>query len=430
MTIRRLSTQTLTPEEIGRALRPALHERYAEPMRQVQEIVERVRAEGDEAVVEYARRFDTPALTAADLEVSREELDAAFGSAPAEYITAVRRACDSVRRFHAHRIPRSWEHVFDGVTLGQRVLPLDRVGVYVPGGTPLPSSLYMAAVPARVAGVREIIVVCPARQDGTLHPLVLVAARLAGVDRVFRVGSAWAVAALAFGTESIPRVDKIVGPGSIYVLLAKRAVFGHVGIESLPGPSDVLIIADGGQEPSYVAADLLSQAEHGSESSAVLVTPSAALVDAVERELEGQLAALPRRDEAESSLAGRGALVLCRDLDEAAEVANAVAPEHLEVLVSSGEDAVLERIRNAGAIFVGPHTPEPLGDYIAGPSHILPTEGTSRFASPLGVEDFVKRSSILRYSAAALSRDAGATICLAEAEGLHAHAKSVRVRGY
>ncbi len=430
MTIRKLSTQALTPAEIGRVLRPALDERYAEPMRQVQEIVDRVRAEGDQAVLEYARRFDTPGLTAADLEVRPEEIDAACASAPAEHIAAIRRACDHVRRFHAHRVPQSWQHTFDGATLGQRVLPLDRVGIYVPGGTPLPSSLYMAAVPARVAGVREVVVACPARRDGTLHPLVLVAARLAGVDRVFRVGSAWAVAALAFGTESIPRVDKIVGPGSIYVMLAKRAVFGHVGIESLPGPSDVLIIADAEQEPAYVAADMLSQAEHGSESSAVLATPSAALADAVERELERQLAGLPRRDEALSSLDGRGALVLCRDLDEAADVANAVAPEHLEVLVSSGEDALLERIRNAGAIFVGPHTPEPLGDYIAGPSHILPTEGTSRFSSPLGVEDFMKRSSILRYSAAALSRDAGATIALAEAEGLHAHANSVRVRGY
>lgn len=430
MTIRKLSTQALTPAEIGRVLRPALDERYAEPMRQVQEIVDRVRAEGDQAVLEYARRFDTPGLTAADLEVRPEEIDAACASAPAEHIAAIRRACDHVRRFHAHRVPQSWQHTFDGATLGQRVLPLDRVGIYVPGGTPLPSSLYMAAVPARVAGVREVVVACPARRDGTLHPLVLVAARLAGVDRVVRVGSAWAVAALAFGTESIPRVDKIVGPGSIYVMLAKRAVFGHVGIESLPGPSDVLIIADAEQEPAYVAADMLSQAEHGSESSAVLATPSAALADAVERELERQLAGLPRRDEALSSLDGRGALVLCRDLDEAADVANAVAPEHLEVLVSSGEDALLERIRNAGAIFVGPHTPEPLGDYIAGPSHILPTEGTSRFSSPLGVEDFMKRSSILRYSAAALSRDAGATIALAEAEGLHAHANSVRVRGY
>ena len=307
MTIRRLSTETLTPSEIGRVLRPALHERFAEPMRQVQEIVDRVRAEGYGAVLEYARRFDTPDLTAADLEVSRAEIEAAFASAADEHIAAIRRACDSVRRFHAHRVPQSWEHTFDGATLGQRVLPLDRVGIYVP--------------------------------------------------------------ALAFGTESIPRVDKVVGPGSIYVLLAKRAVFGHVGIESLPGPSDVLIIADEEQEPSYVAADLLSQAEHGAESSSVLVTPSAALADAVERELGRQLAALPRRDEAKSSLAGRGALVLCRDLDEAADVANAVAPEHLEVLVSGGEDALL-------------------------------------------------------------SRDAGPTIALAEAEGLHAHANSVRVRGF
>jgi histidinol dehydrogenase len=257
-----------------------------------------------------------------------------------------------------------------------------------------------------------------------------VAARLAGVDRVFKIGSAWAIAAMAFGTDTVPRVDKIVGPGNIYVLLAKRAVFGYVGIESLPGPSDVLIVADGAGEPRHIAADLLSQAEHGADSSAILVTPSAELIDAVEAELAAQLAALPRREEAEASLAARGALVLACDLAEAAAVANAVAPEHLEILVDGDAElgAVADAIDNAGAIFLGPHTPEPLGDYLAGPSHILPTEGTSRFASPLNVDDFLRKSSVLRYSREAFLRDAEATMALAEAEGLDAHARSVRVR--
>jgi len=428
MDIRRLDTRSSAIPTIAAQLRPPIDEAFAEEMRSVEEILRRVRTRGDAAVLDYVRQFDTPGMTLGDLEVTPDEIDDAFRETDDSLVEAVRTACENVRRFHAYRLPESWSFERDGVTLGQRYRALNRVGVYVPGGTPLPSSVYMGAVPARVAGVREVIVATPAGRDGRLHPLVLVAARLAGVDRVFKIGSAWAVGAMAFGTERVPRVDKVVGPGNIYVLLAKRAVFGYVGIESLPGPSDVLVIADEQQDPAYVAADMLSQAEHGAESSAVLVTPSATLIDRVAEQLATQLAALPRREQAALSLARRGALVLCRDLAEAADVANAVAPEHLEILVEDEPEVVVDRIENAGAIFVGRYTPEPLGDYIAGPSHILPTEGTSRFASPLSVDDFLKKSSVLRYSKAAFGRAAEQTMALAEAEGLDAHARSVRVR--
>lgn len=426
--VRELSTESASVEEIARLLRPPLLERYAEQAAEVRRIVADVAARGDQALVEHTRRLHWPGADATMLEVTSEERERSEARVPESQRAALMRACEAVRRFHQRSVPKSWLVHSGDRALGQRHTPLERVGIYVPGGVPLPSTVYMCAVPARVAGVSEIVMVTPADRDGQLSPLMLYAARVAGVDRVFRVGGAQAIAALAYGTAAIPRVDKIVGPGSVYVTLAKREVFGVVGIESLPGPSDVLVISDGSVPAAWVAADLLSQAEHVGEASAVLCTTQAAHLALVRQELEQQLRRLPDPGEAAATLLNRGALVLCRSLDECVAVANAVAPEHLEVLVERDAEEIAEAVRNAGAIFIGPYTPEPVGDYVAGPSHVLPTEGTARFASPLGVEDFMKRTSIVRYSRAALCADAADVVALAEAEGLVAHARAVSVR--
>ncbi len=426
--VRRYSTSETPVSDIARALRPPMLERYAAEAESVRRIVADVAARGDEALLEYVRRFDWPNATPEALEVPREEIEAAVDRITETEAQAVRRACAAVREFHERSAPRSWMVHGADRSLGQRVAPLRRVAMYVPGGTPLPSSVYMCAVPAKVAGVPELIMVSPSATDGSLHPLSLFAAAEAGVDRIFRIGSAWAVAALAYGTETIPRVDKIVGPGVIYAMLAMREVFGQVGIDSLPGPSDVLVISDGTTNPEWVAADLLSQAEHGANASAVLCTHSEAHLEAVRSELGRQLELLPRGEVARATLRERGALILCRDLQDCAAVADAIAPEHLELLVEEGAEQLAESIANAGAIFLGPWTPEPVGDYVAGPSHVLPTEGTARFLSPLGVESFVKRTSLIGYSRDALLQDAEDTVTLAEAEGLTAHARAVSVR--
>lgn len=424
--MRFLYTASDSPDAISRALTQSNSLDLPDVEAVARAIVEDVRARGDAAVRDCLRRYDGVDLT--DFTVSPREFAAAESAVDPAFIAAVDVAIANVRTFHERQKQPSWELDFDGARLGQRVRPLDRVGVHVPAGkAPLPSTLIMGAVPARVAGVGEIFVCSPPRRDGTANPFTLVAAQRAGVDRFFKVGGAQAVAALAFGTESIPRVDKIVGPGNPYTVLAKRLVFGHVGIESLPGPTEVLVIADDSANPRWLAADLLSQAEHGADSLAILVTPSEALGRAVALEVDRQAETLSRRETVRACIRDHGWVIVTRDLEEACELSNRCAPEHLELVVED-PDAWLDRLHHAGAIFIGGYTPEPIGDYIAGPSHILPTGGTARFSSPLHLDDFLKKTSILRYSRERFEREAGHVIRLAEAETLDGHANSIRVR--
>ncbi len=395
----------------------------------VRGIVADVRARGDAAVLEYTARFDGVAVRSMQaLEVPRAELDAALGSITREHAEALGQAVERVRRYHERQLAQSWQfEEADGTVLGQRVTALDRVGLYVPGGkAAYPSSVLMNAIPAKVAGVRELVMVSPA-PGGERNPLVLAAAALAGVERVFAIGGAQAVAALAYGTESVPRVDKIVGPGNAYVAEAKRQVFGQVGIEMIAGPSEILVIGDGSTPPDWIAMDLFSQAEHDEVAQAILVSPHAAYLDAVERSIEKLLPEMPRREVIAASLAGRGALILARDLDEACEVANRIAPEHLELSVANPE-AWLPKLRHAGAIFLGRWSSEAIGDYCAGPNHVLPTAGTARFSSPLGVYDFQKRSSLIGVSRAGARTLGRIAATLAEGEGLTAHARSAEYR--
>ena len=395
----------------------------------VKEIVARVRAEGDVALFDYTARFDHVQLTADTVKVTREEIDAAYAAASPEWLAAMREAARRITAFHEKQKQNTWIDFQPGIALGQKITPLDRVGVYVPGGTAAyPSSVLMNVLPARVAGVREIVMVTPPGRDGGVsYPLALVAADIAGVDCIYKVGGAQAIAALAFGTESIPRVDKITGPGNIYVANAKREVFGHVGIDMVAGPSEVLVIADDAAEPAYVAADLLSQAEHDPFAAAILVTDSAALAQAVDADLERQTALLPRRETVLQSLGAYGTIVIAPSLSACAEIANQIAPEHLELFVREPY-ALLPAIRNAGAIFLGRWSPEPLGDYFAGPNHVLPTSGTARFFSPLSVDDFVKKSSIICCTREELEAVSDQVILLARQEGLDAHANAVAIR--
>jgi histidinol dehydrogenase len=424
--MRFLNTRTDSPEWIAAVLTQSNSLDLPEVEAVVREIVADVRARGDEAVRDCLRRYDGVELDR--FEVSQAEIDAAEAGVDAAFVEAVETAIANVRAFHEAQRPASWITEADGARLGQIVRPLERVGIHVPAGkAPLPSTLIMAAVPARVAGVGEILVCSPPQKDGTANAYTLVAARRAGVDRFFKVGGAQAVAAMAFGTASIPRVDKIVGPGNPYTVLAKRLVFGHVGIESLPGPTEVLVIADDSADPRWIAADLLSQAEHGADSLAVLLTPSERLGKAVAAEVERQIPLLSREETVRQCITEHGWVILTRDLSEACELANHCAPEHLELVVED-PDRWLEQIRHAGAVFIGGYTPEPVGDYIAGPSHILPTGGTARFSSPLHLDDFVKKTSVLRYSRERFEREAAHVIRLAEAETLDAHANAIRVR--
>jgi len=395
----------------------------------VRAIVADVRARGDAALLEYTRRFDRAAAgSVAALEIPRAELDAALAGLPAARAQALREAAARVRRYHERQLAQSWQYAEDdGTVLGQRVTPLERVGLYVPGGkAAYPSSVLMNAIPAKVAGVGELVMVSPT-PGGERNPLVLAAAALAGVDRVFALGGAQAVAALAYGTASVPRVDKIVGPGNAYVAAAKRQVFGQVGIDMIAGPSEILVIGDGSTPPDWIALDLFAQAEHDEVAQAILLSPSVEHLDAVQKAIEALLPSMPRRAVIEASLAARGALVQVRDLDEACALANRIAPEHLELSVAEPE-AWLPKLKNAGAIFLGRWSSEAVGDYCAGPNHVLPTAGTARFSSPLGVYDFQKRSSLISVSrdgAAALGRVAAT---LAEGEGLVAHARSAAAR--
>lgn len=395
----------------------------------VRAIIKDVRARGDAALLEYTRRFDrAQADSVAALEIPRAELEAALAGLPDARARALREAAARVRRYHERQLAQSWQHTeADGTVLGQRVTPLERVGLYVPGGkAAYPSSVLMNALPAKVAGVGELVMVSPT-PGGEKNALVLAAAALAGVDRVFALGGAQAVAALAYGTASVPRVDKIVGPGNAYVAAAKRQVFGQVGIDMIAGPSEILVIGDGSTPPDWIALDLFSQAEHDELAQALLLAPDAGYLDAVQKSIDTLLPSMPRRAVIEASLAARGALVQVRDLEEACALANRIAPEHLELSLAEPE-AWLPKLKNAGAIFLGRWSSEAVGDYCAGPNHVLPTAGTARFSSPLGVYDFQKRSSLIsvsRQGAATLGRVAAT---LAEGEGLVAHARSAEAR--
>lgn len=388
-----------------------------------------VKARGDAAVIEYTNRFDRLSATSmGELELTRAELEAALASLPADRRAALQAAAARVRAYHERQPLQGWQYEeADGTLLGQKITPLDRVGLYVPGGkAAYPSSVLMNAIPAHVAGVGELIMVVPT-PDGEHNTLVLAAAALAGVDRVFCIGGAQAVGALAYGTATVPKVDKIVGPGNAYVAAAKRRVFGIVGIDMVAGPSEILVVCDGSTDPDWVAMDLFSQAEHDELAQSILVCPDAAYLDRVQRSIDKLLPTMPRRAVIEASLSGRGALIRVRDMDEACVIANRIAPEHLELSIVDAEQWV-PKIRHAGAIFIGPYTSESLGDYCAGPNHVLPTSGSARFSSPLGVYDFQKRSSLIR-----VSRDGARTLgriasTLAHGEGLQAHAQSAEFR--
>jgi histidinol dehydrogenase len=400
----------------------------AELWAKVGQIVEEVSRRGDEALFEYTAQWDGHSVTAATVEASVEERAAAAARVPPGDREILRLAAGRIERYHERQRAAGWSVADEeGVELGQRILPLSSVGIYAPGGLACyPSTVLMTAIPARIAGVGEIVLVTPCR-DGRLHPLIAAAAELGGVNRIFKIGGAQAVAALAFGTQSVPRVDKIVGPGNAYVATAKKMVFGRVAIDMIAGPSEILIIADGTGDPAFAAADLLAQAEHDEMASAVLMTPDGAYARAVSDEVDRRLAGLSRRAIASRSLGAFGAAVVTRDLAEAVDLANRFAPEHLELLVQNPAD-LLAGILNAGAIFLGMYTPEALGDYMAGPSHVLPTGGTARFSSPLGVYDFIKRTSILSFTGEALSRYGRETVRFAEIEGLGGHGESVRCR--
>jgi len=395
----------------------------------VREILTAVRERGDAAVLEYTNRFDRmSATTMAELEIAHERLQQSLEALPADQREALERSAERVRAYHAHQKQESWSYTeADGTLLGQQVTPLDRAGLYVPGGkAAYPSSVLMNAIPAKVAGVRELIMVVPT-PDGEVNELVLAAAAVSGVDRVFAIGGAQAVAALAYGTESVPQVDKIVGPGNIFVATAKGMVFGTVGIDMIAGPSEILVVCDGQTDPDWIAMDLFSQAEHDEDAQSILVSPDGDFLDKVAASIDKLLPTMERNAIISTSLEARGALVKVKNMDEAIEVANFIAPEHLELSVDDPL-AMAPKIRHAGAIFMGRYTAEALGDYCAGPNHVLPTSRTARFSSPLGVYDFQKRSSLIMCSADGASELGKTASCMARGEGLTAHARSAEFR--
>ena len=395
----------------------------------VAEIIETVKKGGDEALFSYTEKFDHCKMDAAHIRVTREEIDEAYQKVDADFVEVMKKSAANIRAFHEKQLRNSWfDPKPDGTILGMKILPIAIAGVYVPGGkAAYPSSVLMNVLPAKVAGVERIIMTTPPGADGKVNPGTLVAAHIAGVDEIYKVGGAQAIAALAFGTQSIPKVDKITGPGNIFVALAKKACFGYVSIDSIAGPSEILVIADETANPRYVAADLLSQAEHDELASAILITTSKTLADQVSVEVDRFVANLSRREIIEKSLNNYGYILLVDSLDEAADTANEIASEHLEILTKD-PFAMMTKIRNAGAIFLGEYSSEPLGDYFAGPNHVLPTNGTARFFSPLNVDDFLKKTSIISYSRPALEKIHQDIECFAENEGLTAHANSIRVR--
>ena len=394
----------------------------------VTEIIENVINNGDKALFEYGKRFDRADLSA--LEVTAEEIDEAIDSVSPEFIEIIREAAANIRAFHEKQVRNSFIlNEKDGVVTGQKIIPIEKVGLYVPGGTAAyPSTVLMDSIPAKIAGCNEIVMVTPPSSDGKVNPVILAAAKIAGVDRIFKVGGAQAVAALAYGTESVPKVDKIVGPGNAYVAEAKKQVFGKVSIDMIAGPSEILVVADSTSNPKFVAADLLSQAEHDKMASAVLVTDSEELAKKVSDELEAQIPLLPRKEIARASIDNNGKIIVAKDnLSLAIDIANEIAPEHLELCVDNPFD-YLDKIKHAGSVFMGKYCPEALGDYFAGPNHTLPTSGTARFSSPLSVDDFVKKTQFIYYSKNALSGVADKVAYFAEKEGLSAHAKSATIR--
>ena len=422
----------LTPDTI-RTLQDSLLKRspnyYAQYADRVQSIIDDVKENGDEAIFRLTRQFDGAEISASNIRVTAAEIEEAYTRVDPRLIEVIRRAIANIRKYHEKQKRNSWfDSTAEGTLLGQKITPLASTGVYVPGGkAAYPSSVLMNIIPAKVAGVEKIVMVSPPGKDGKLNPGTLVAANEAGADEIYKVGGAQAIAALAYGTESVPKTDKIVGPGNIYVALAKKAVYGFVSIDSIAGPSEVLVIADETANPRWVAADLLSQAEHDELASAILVTTSEVVAKKVAEEIDGFLNILSRSNIIRSSLDNYGHILIAQNLDEAIEIANEIASEHLEI-VTKDPFEVMTKIRNAGAIFIGEYSSEPLGDYFAGPNHILPTNGTAKFFSPLSVDDFVKKSSIIYYSRQALKRDADDIITFAEAESLTAHANSIKVR--
>ena len=402
---------------------------YGEYEGRVSAIIDDIKNRRDEAVFEYTKKFDGYDLNAGNIIVTEDEIKAAYEEIDDGLVEIIRKALVNIRNYHAKQKRNSWfDATPDGTILGQKITPLARVGVYVPGGkAAYPSSVLMNVVPAKVAGVDEIIMCTPPGKDGKIYCGTLVAAKEAGVDVIYKVGGAQAIAAMAYGTESVPKVDKIVGPGHIYVALAKKAVYGQVGIDSIAGPSEIMVLADESANPRFVAADLLSQAEHDELASAILVTTSRTLADKVSEETEGFLKELSRRQIIEKSLENYGYILLAKDMDEAVSVVNEIASEHLE-LVTKDPFQTMTKIRNAGAIFLGEYSSEPLGDYFAGPNHVLPTNGTAKFFSPLEVDDFIKKSSIISYSREALGEIHSDIEKFAQAEGLTAHANSIKVR--
>ena len=393
----------------------------------VADIIADVRERGDEALIDYAKRFDGADLT--DLKVSAEEMEQALDAVDPGFLDILERAAANIRRFHARQVRNSFIiNDTPGVVIGQKVIPVDRAGLYVPGGTAAyPSTVLMDAIPAKLAGVKEVVVTTPPNRDGGVNPVILAAAHVAGVDCIYKTGGAQAIAALAYGTQSIPRVDKIVGPGNAYVAEAKKQVFGRVSIDMIAGPSEILVIADGGSDARHVAADLLSQAEHDKMASAVLVTDSMALAQAVQTEIETQLRQLEREEIARASVEQNGKIIVAPSIADAVAIANEIAPEHLELCVDSPFD-YLDAIRHAGSVFLGRYCPEALGDYFAGPNHTLPTSGTARFSSPLSVDDFVKKTQYTYYTKEALAGVAEDIAAFARLEGLTGHARSAVIR--
>lgn len=405
---------------------PNQYSQYADT---VSAIVERVKKDKDEALFSYTLQFDKAEISAENVRVSQAEIEEAREKVDPKLLAVMEKSMENIREYHQRQVRQSWfSSKPDGTILGQKITALESVGVYVPGGkAAYPSTVLMNIIPAKVAGVERIVMVTPPGKDGKVNPVTLTAAYLAGVTEVYKVGGAQAIAALAFGTESVPRVNKIVGPGNIFVALAKKAVYGHVSIDSIAGPSEILVLADETANPRYVAADLLSQAEHDELASAILVTTSMELARAVSEEVDKLVKTLSRREILEKSLENYGYLLVARSLDEAIETANEIASEHLEIATKNPFE-VMTKIRNAGAIFIGPYSSEPLGDYFAGPNHVLPTNGTAKFFSPLGVDDYVKKSSIIYYSKEALEAVHTEIEAFAESEQLTAHANSIRVR--
>lgn len=393
----------------------------------VSEIIANVRERGDAALFEYCKKFDKAELTT--LQVSEAEIDEALAQTAPELIEIMKKAAANIRRFHERQVRNSFIiNNEDGIVVGQKIIPVDRAGLYVPGGTAAyPSTVLMDAIPAKIAGCREVVIVTPPGSDGRINPAILAAASIAGVDRIFKVGGAQAIAALAYGTETVPKVDKIVGPGNAFVAEAKKQVFGRVSIDMIAGPSEILIVADRDTDPRFAAADLLSQAEHDKMASAVLVTDSMELAVAVQKQLETQIPLLERAEIARVSIDNNGKIIVADTLDAAIEIANEIAPEHLELCVDSPFD-YLDKIRHAGSVFMGRNCPEALGDYFAGPNHTLPTSGTAKFSSPLSVDDFIKKTQYTYYTRDALSRVAKDVAAFAKAEGLTAHAKSAVIR--